>query len=330
MYKYILLTLSVLCFASCSNDVAPTDKDTAWRPDTSQVEITIDGTMLPGGTLNSFMPVGSAVKGDTLFVIDRERKSDRYQLHAFSIKDKKHIRTLSEWQYKEKSYFFDDMITAVAVSDKYVYVGTRNSKIEVFDVQTLNFVTRIGDGNWDNSTYRMVHVFALAVSNGQLFVRDKERIVVYNEQDVTPEDFQRIPRYSYSETLGYNTNFNTYDAAVAKNGRVYFTDYEKRAVQVVDPATIKEMKAFAPVQVFDMKERKPKGIALHGDNMYVSFERMGVLPQVMRFDATSGTLTADVGEMYNLVFGQAEQLDVKRNSLFINDAGKRVVRSLAL
>ena len=176
----------------------------------------------------------------------------------------------------------------------------------------------------------MVNIFALAVAKGQLYVRDKERIVVYNEQDITPEDFQRIPRYSYSETLGYNTNFNTYDAAVAANGCVYFTDYEKRAVQVIDPSTIKEMKAFAPVQSFDRKERKPKGIALHDDNMYVSFERVGVLPQVIRFDAVSGILTADVGEMYNLVFGQAEQLDVKRNSLFINDAGKRVVRSIAL
>lgn len=69
---------------------------------------------------------------------------------------------------------FPDKIEAIGISGNRLYLANISSRIDVFDVRTLEFITRIGTGNWGDGINQMVHSHAMAITpDGNIMIRTK-------------------------------------------------------------------------------------------------------------------------------------------------------------
>lgn len=182
-----------------------------------------------------FTPYTIAQRGDTLFIANTADKS----LILFDLKTHKPFRTLSSWTIKGgATKKFSNNIEAIVFTDERVYVEDRGSYIHVFDLPDLNYVTHLGNGQYWNAVFEPQ---ALAVKDGLIYARDKNGMVsIYQESAATPAKAGNVGRYRRAAGGSSNNGFAPHYMEFDSDGTIMLTDYETKAIRVLDPSLIND------------------------------------------------------------------------------------------
>lgn len=238
-FLYLLLLLSAACCVSCSKDEEPADKGNTSPEEPVYTTFTDAGeVIIPGVLPANFTPRSIRVKGDTLFVANNN-VADRSVL-LLNLTTGELIGRIDSWMRKDTKETFNAEIGDMAVSDRYIFVGMYNSRINIFDRRTLQFVNAIGrlDGKWGDDIYSMTHCYGLRECGDRLMVRDKNTIRGYWIYEAVTEPTFRVPwigKVKVPEGIGYDYQPRIHGMA-EHNGRMYLTDWYNKSLQVFTPS----------------------------------------------------------------------------------------------
>ncbi len=269
-----------------------------------------------------FTPGATCAKGDTLFVANIQQ--GHYSLELYDKKNRRHLMSLRSWSYGDSRQEFQSPIEAVSISPaNRLYVLSRETRIDVFSLQDLKFVTRIGTGAWSDGVSGLFQAQAMTVSaDGKIIARTKREIVVYREEDVTSEKYQNIPFYSRSDPAGMDTNNGFYPHQMIQDstGIVYLADYGQygnKKIQAIDTSRIEkgDHLAFIDTEKTIGTSFNPCGIALHDDRMVIT-DGNGYIHV---YDRTKKEWGDEFKSVNGYTFKKAEKLLAVESDLWISD-----------
>lgn len=290
IYAYILIVLSGVLTAQCSKVTldeicgypsAPGegngegegngDYNSYWYYSYEAAQL-IDAETLGMETAEDFTPYTVAHLGDTLFIANIGKAGS--SLLLFSIKKGERLGTLQSWQHDGGEKSFGSQIEAIVPSGNRLYVAERQSRIHVFRLPELSYLTCIGNGQWSGPVFQAQ---AMTVKDGLIFARDKNGMVsIYKEEDATPENYQKVNRYRRASGNGSpgNNGFASHSMQPDAEGHLLLTDYEGKKIRVLDPALVNDdMANDASIDLDDLSLSpgfKPKTLALCGDCWYAT------------------------------------------------------------
>ena len=170
IYAYILIVLSGVLTAQCSKVTldeicgypsAPGggngegegngDYNSYWYYSYEAAQL-IDAETLGMETADDFTPYTVAHLGDTLFIANIGKAGS--SLLLFSIKKGERLGTLQSWQHDGGEKSFGSQIEAIVPSGNRLYVAERQSRIHVFRLPELSYLTCIGNGQWSGPVFQ--------------------------------------------------------------------------------------------------------------------------------------------------------------------------------
>lgn len=247
-FIYTLLLACTMTGMRCTEETAApepiTDLDNAsynsyWYYTYEALE-TVDYEKLGLGAAAEFRPFTVAERGDTLFVANSGTVGN--SLILYSKKEKKPLRTISKWTINNTEKNFVSTINAIVPTADRLYITEITSFIHVFSLPDMEYLTCIGNGNYNAAVSPVCNVQALAVKDGLIFARDKTGpISIYKESDVTPENYQKVKRYKQAGAGAYTTankGWPVYYMEVDKEGHILLTAYDAKSIRVLDPSLI--------------------------------------------------------------------------------------------
>ena len=188
IYAYILIVLSGVLTAQCSKVTldeicgypsAPGggngegegngDYTSYWYYSYEAAQL-IDAETLGMETAEDFTPYTVAHLGDTLFIANIGKAGS--SLLLFSIKKGERLGTLQSWQHDGGEKSFGSQIEAIVPSGNRLYVAERQSRIHVFRLPELSYLTCIGNGQWSGPVFQAQ---AMTVKDELIFARGQER-----------------------------------------------------------------------------------------------------------------------------------------------------------
>lgn len=201
----------------------------------------------------------------------------------------------------------------------------RESRTDVFDAETYEFITCIGTGTWGEGGYQTVHAFDVTASQGAVFIRDKRKLVVVLEQDVQPGSAARVPIYSRSVNL--QEAMGTYAVAARNDGFLYVTAQNKNMIYLFDPADIRAGDTgFAPYLVTLGFEKSPQSIAFVGDRLFVTLRVDDKRSELWEISPKNGKLLQDFTD--SMVY--PEKIAGARHTLLVVDRATQTVKAIGL
>lgn len=225
-----------------------------------------------------FTPYTVACIGDTLFIANIGQAGN--SLLFFSQKKGELLGTVKSWQFNNEEKSFGSPIEAIVAANDRLYVAERQSRIHVFQLPGLTYITCIGNGQWSGPVFQAQ---ALTVKDGLIFARDKNGLVsVYKESDATPENYQKVQRYrqaSGNNSPGNNA-FAPHYMEFNAEGNILLTDYEGKRIRVLDPRLIND--DFKNGSLIDLDDQalsldfKPKTFAVCGERWYITGDNAAI------------------------------------------------------
>lgn len=275
-----------------------------------------------GMASEDFIPYTVAHVGDTLFLANTGKAGN--SLLVLSIKKGTLLRTVKTWQFNSVEKSFESAIEAVVPSGDRLYVAERQSRIHVFRLPELDYITCIGNGNWSGPVFQAQ---AMTVKDGLIFARDKNgRISVYKEKDATPENYQKVGRYRRAAGEYANNGFNTHYMQCAGEGRILLTDYEAKKFRVLNPALVNdEMTDNMSIDVDDeamLLDFKPKTFALATGRIYAT----GGNNAVNVYDSELKEWCKALKSLKGFAFSQPARIYAQNDSVYwVSDVAKRTL-----
>ncbi|WP_294470767.1 hypothetical protein [uncultured Bacteroides sp.] len=337
-YTGLLLLLSFV-IGSCTEEekpegtpTVPVQKDQEEEPYTSHYYYSFEAVRQLSATDfglkdGKFTPGPAYLKGDTLFVANIQ--SETLSLELYDRTNNRHLTSLKSWKYKEAEQKFPEKIEAIAASGNRIYLANKSSQIDVFDINTLEFITRIGDGNWGETKNQMMHSHAMVITpDGNIIVRTKKNLLVYQEVDVTPENYQKVPFYCRSNGDGMDANnkFRSHQMVQDSTGIIYLADFGQfgnKKIQAIDTALIQKGDK---ITLIDTEKTlaldfNPCGIALYEDKMIVSAQN----GSLSLYDRTKESWGSSFKSVKGFTFKKPEKLLTDKNSFWISDQNANVL-----
>nr|DAE30177.1 MAG TPA: NHL protein [virus sp. ct5rm7] len=244
IYTYILIALIGILTAQCSKediedpnqDQPVVDNYNSYWYYSYEAALQINAQTL-NMEAEEFSPYTVAHLGDTLFVANTGNAGN--SLLLFSQKENKLLKTLKSWDFNGKELEFGSQIEAIVPAGERLYVAERQSRIHVFSLPDLVYITCIGNGSWRGPVFQAQ---ALAVKDGLIFARDKNgKVSIYKESEVTPENYQKTDRYRQVAGNGTANNaFAPHHMQVVAEGKILLTDYEGKRIRVLDPGLVND------------------------------------------------------------------------------------------
>lgn len=268
---------------------------------------------------DDFIPYTTAHLGDTLFVANMGKAGNSLQM--LSIKEGgQQIGILQFWQVDGEEKCFESSIEAIVPTEGRLYVAERQSRIHVFRLPDLTYLTCIGNGQWSGPVFQAQ---AMTVTNGQIFARDKNGMVsVYKEEDAIPENYQKVNRYRRLSSNGSpgNNSFATHYMQTDDEKHLLLTDYEGKKIRVLDPSLVND--ELINGSSIDMDELaltltfKPKTLALCGERWYAT----GDNDAINVYDRLSDQWIKQIKSVKGFSFAQPARIYAQNDSvLWVSD-----------
>lgn len=328
--RYTTLLLLILTAGACREDNNLTPVPEPEEPYTSYFYYSYEAARQLsaadfGLAENQFKPGPAYIKGDTLFVANTQ--DGHHSLELYNRKTNRHLCSLASWSYNNGTQSFPNRIEAIGISGNRLYLANMGSCIDVFDVRTLRFITRIGTKNYGDGANQMVHAHALAITpESYLIVRTKKNLLVYKESEVTPENYQKVPFYcrSTGDGLDVNNGFYSHQMVQDTTGIVFLADfgqYGNKKIQAVDPEQITrgDGKTLIDAGQTLPADFNPCGIALHDDRMVVSAGN----GSIYLYDRSKKEWTGSFKSIKGYAFKKPEKLLVDGTNLWVSDVSTR-------
>lgn len=333
MMKFIYLLLMITVLMSCTKteyedvirDVKPEKPSAIYYYYSYKTAEVVNAEKL-GFTSDEFIPGCTYIYGDTLFVANTQ--SNHFSVELYSLSAHRKIGSLNQWAYKNEPQVFNNYVEAIDVSDGKLFLANIGSCIDVFDVRTLEFITRIGNRSWGDRTNQFLHTHAMAIVGDYIVVRMKNRLQVILKADVTAEKYQNINFYSRGNSTGFDTNndFFPHQMAVDSLGAIYLADYGQygnRKIQVIDTSLIKKGDniVMTDEQRTMSLDFNPRGIALYKNMMYISASD----GSIRMYDRNKEKFIQSTKSVIGYTFRGAQKMLVTGDRLWVTDVTTREV-----
>lgn len=333
MMKLIYILLATIVLSACTKteyedvirEVEP-EKPSAVHYYYSYKAAEIINAEKLGYTSDEFIPGCTYIHGDTLFIANT--RAEHLSVELYSLSARRKIGSLSQWTYKNETQVFNNYVEAIAVSDGKLFVANIGSCIDVFDVRTLSFITRMGNRNWGDRSTQFLHTHAMAIVGNYIVVRMKNRLQVMLKSDVNADKYQNINFYSRGNNTGFDTNngFFPHQMAADSTGTLFLADYGQygnRKIQAIDTSLIKKGDNITMV---DLKRTmtldfNPRGMALYKDLMYISASN----GSIHIYDRNKNKFLQNIKSVIGYTFRGAQKMQVSGNRLWITDVTTREV-----
>lgn len=277
---------------------------------------------IPGATAESFSPKDVCADGNRVYILNNAPQ--HYSIEVFTEKDGKltHARSLRSWTFNGKEQTFAGEPNGITVGHGKLYVTSTESRTFIFDAATLQCITCIGTGTRGEGAAQTVHAFDAMVRRGIVFVRDKRKVCIYKEEDVTPEDYPNISRYSQTSNLG--EAMGTYGLAMDKGGMLYATHYGNKAIYGFDISAMQALSVVKPAVTLKLKDNV-YDIAIYNGRMFVTLNQKQRLVEINPQD---GSILKDYTQAGGCDFSGAEKFSISRSTLFVTDRKAKTVTAI--
>lgn len=200
MKKLLLLMLTLCIFYSCSkddNEYIPDDYTYYYPTDSSELTANLIGD----GT-GTFDPSGIAISNDKLYVCNGN------VLEIFDALSLEHIQTITHFKKGDTSIELSSL-SSISIDAGRIYIGSRESRLFVFDESTTEGITTVGNGQWWQT---FVHVFGVVVKDDLVFVKEKNNIIkVFETSQINETSDWDLPPYAQLNTLNGYTEVYSMD-----------------------------------------------------------------------------------------------------------------------
>ncbi len=330
VYMYGLLAFAGLLVAACGKDypgmgeLLPGDvsgEGTSHWYYSYEAARLIGAEELGMGAAEDFTPNAVAHVGDTLFIANMGQAG--HSLLVYGLGEERLLRTVKSWTAGGAERGFGSPIEAIVPAGDRLYVAERQSRIHVFRLPGLEYVTCIGNGQWSGPVFQAQ---AVAVTGGLVFARDKDgKVSVYREADATPENDQKVNRYRQASGNGSpgNNGFAPHTMTLDAEGHILLTDYEGKKIRVLDPALVND--GFENGGVIDRDDLalaldfKPKTLALTAERWYATGDNNAV----NIYDCRRGEWVKQLKSVKGYAFSQPARIYAQSDSVFwVSDVHK--------
>ncbi len=341
-YKIALLFASSLLFVQCSllDKFKSKDEDDAPATNTEEEEGSytshwyysyevleqIDFETMGLGSVDEFKPYTVASLGDTLFVANIAAAPN---VIVFDKAKSRPLSVISDWEVNGQTKGFGSIIYAIVATNERLYVAERESRIHVFGLPDLNYITCIGNGKWGGPVFEAQ---ALAVKDGMIYARDKDGgVSIYKDADATPENYEKVQRYKKTATYTQNNGFNPHYMEFDTDGNIMLTDFEGMAIRVLDPSLVTEdMKNGTSIDIEDKKlltnTFKPRTFAVSGDRLYVTANNGAI--NIYDYEQKEWVKTLKSAK--GMTFGNPERVYADNDILWVSDINKKVLAKMGV
>lgn len=278
-----------------------------------------------------FEPGEVAEYGSRLYIANK--KANAQSIIVFDMETKEVVDVIRSWTYNGQEYTFpNESIDAIHVADGKLYVASRSNRIEVFNTDTHEFITRIGNGSWGETTYRIHHTFAIMQHEGLLFVREKNRMVTYQVSDIKEGTFQNVPAFQRTNFEYYDVNnaYNSYQM-IADKGSFFITNFggaKENKVLCVNPALLEPGKQTTWVQPARniALDFNPIGIAAH-TNRFMILQADG---RINVYDRDKGEVVRTFNSVAGTIFNRVHKIYVNGDRIRIVDSGAKRIYEIGI
>lgn len=330
--KIIYILFAGLCLLSCEKtkiedvirEVEPEQPSSIHYYYSYKAEEVINAEKL-GYVSSEFMPGCTYIYGDTLFIANTQ--SGHFSVELYSLSARQKIGSLNTWTYNDATQTFNNYVEAISVANGRLYLANIGSCIDVFDVHTLKFITRIGNRNWGHGNAQLFHTHAMAIVDDYIIVRMKDGLQVTLQSDVSAEKYQNINYYSRGSLDGFDVNngFYPHQMAVDTTGLVFLADYGQygnRKIHVIDTSLIQKGSniTITTSQTLPL-EFNPRGIALYKNLMYISASD----GSIRCYDRDKKKFFLTFKSVPGYTFKGGQKLLVHNNRLWVTDISTREI-----
>lgn len=280
---------------------------------------------------SEFEPGEVAQYGSRLYIANK--KANAQSVIVFDTDTKQVVDVIRSWTYNGKEYTFpNESIDALYAAEGKLYVASRSNRIEVFDTDTHEYITRIGNGNWGETTYQIHHTFAIMQQDSLLFVREKNRMVTYKVSDIKPGSFQRVPAFQRTnfEYYDVNNSYNSYQM-IADKGSFFITNYggaKENKILCINPALVepgKQTTWIEPARNLALNFN-PIGIAAH-TNRFMILQPNG---RINVYDRDKGEVVRDFNSIAGATFNRVHKIYIHGDQIRIVDAGAKRIYEIGI
>ena len=330
--KIIYILLAGLCLLSCEKkkiedvirEVEPEQPSSIHYYYSYKAGEVINAEKL-GYASGEFMPGSTYIYGDTLFIANTQ--SGHFSVELYSLSAHQKIGSLNTWTYNGATQTFNNYVEAISVANERLYLANIGSCIDVFDIHTLKFITRIGNRNWGHGNTQLFHTHAMAIVDDYIIVRMKDGLQVTLQSDVSAEKYQNINYYSRGSLDGFDVNngFYPHQMAVDTTGLVFLADYGQygnRKIHVIDTTLIQKGSniTMTTSQTLPL-EFNPRGIALYKNLMYIS----AADGSIRCYDREKKKFFLTFKSVPGYTFKGGQKLLVHNNRLWVTDVSTREI-----
>ena len=273
---------------------------------------------VPGATAETFSPKDVCADDHRVYVLNDATNAWSVEVFTEEGGVLTHERTLQTWSYNGNEQTFIGQPKGIAVGNGKLYVVNVSSRVDVFDTNTLEFITAIGTGSWGDGVTQIEHGMEVIAKGDRVIVRDKKRLNIYAEEDIVAENYCNVARMAQSIYMG--ESMQVYGSDMDMQGFVYTSHDNSRRIYKYDPRKVQAGQNISPVATFDMKVA-PLDVVCFDNRLLVS---QASAPRLVELDPATGEVIQDHSAVQD--FGRLEKISVARGTFFgIDRQNKRVI-----